>query len=161
MIITVNNKTYGLKNVLIDENIYLYLGLDKVKINVEYNKSKKDFYAYIIKDKKKLRLHRYIMNCPRNLVVDHINGNALDNRLENLRICTQRENTRNRKDSLTFSAKQNNKLRIRGLSLIYDCVDKRYYYRFKLKGYKTRCFALSRKDEAIEYAKHPDEVRDK
>jgi hypothetical protein len=42
-------------------------------------------------------LHRVIMNCPENLVVDHINGDCLDNRKENLRICTQAENTRNRR----------------------------------------------------------------
>lgn len=37
-------------------------------------------------------LHRLIMDCPESMVVDHINGNKLDNRRENLRICTQREN---------------------------------------------------------------------
>ena len=43
-------------------------------------------------------LHHAIIGYPLNgLVVDHINGNSLDNRRSNLRITTQRENTQNQK----------------------------------------------------------------
>lgn len=41
------------------------------------------------------RLHRLIMNCPEGMVVDHLNGDRLDNRKCNLRICTQLENAKN------------------------------------------------------------------
>jgi hypothetical protein len=40
-------------------------------------------------------MHRQIMNPPKGMVVDHINGNGLDNRRCNLRICTQKQNVHN------------------------------------------------------------------
>ena len=45
---------------------------------------------------KQLKLHRYIVDCPYDMDVDHINCNTLDCRRENLRICTRAENNRNR-----------------------------------------------------------------
>jgi len=48
--------------------------------------------------RKTLWLHRLILNPPEDLFVDHINGDPLDNRLENLRVATQTENARNRKN---------------------------------------------------------------
>jgi len=39
-----------------------------------------------------VRLHRLIMNPPENLVVDHRNGDGLDNRRENLRLATKSQN---------------------------------------------------------------------
>lgn len=41
-------------------------------------------------------IHRMIMSEPPGMVIDHIDGNKLDNRKENLRICTQQQNGWNR-----------------------------------------------------------------
>ncbi|MFJ7665583.1 HNH endonuclease [Lysinibacillus sp. NPDC097195] len=51
-------------------------------------------------NKKNTKLHRYILDLdnPKE-VVDHINGNPMDNRKENLRICSNVQNTRNNKIS--------------------------------------------------------------
>lgn len=46
--------------------------------------------------KKCVYLHRFLMDCPKGMTVDHINHDKSDNRRDNLRICTQRENSLNR-----------------------------------------------------------------
>jgi hypothetical protein len=44
--------------------------------------------------KKSITMHRYVMNFPENLVVDHTTWNRLDNRKDHLKPCTQAENAR-------------------------------------------------------------------
>lgn len=46
---------------------------------------------------KKGRLHRLITMAPAGKVVDHIDGDPLNNRRSNLRVCTQSGNQRNRR----------------------------------------------------------------
>jgi len=54
-----------------------------------------DGYVRVTIDGVREFLHRIITKCPKGMTVDHINGNPLDNRRINLRICTARENVRN------------------------------------------------------------------
>lgn len=60
-----------------------------------------DNKGYLISDtgkgptRKVWSLHRDIMGNPEGMVVDHINGNTLDNRRYNLRVCSVTENVRN------------------------------------------------------------------
>ena len=56
-------------------------------------------------------MHRAIMNPENGFVVDHINGDGLDNRRENLRVCTTQENCWNSKKKTT------NKSGFKGVSI--------------------------------------------
>lgn len=47
----------------------------------------------------KYRMHRLIVGAGKDQFVDHINGDGLDNRRVNLRVCSRAENSRNRKPS--------------------------------------------------------------
>lgn len=44
-----------------------------------------------------IRMHRMVIDAPSGVFVDHINGNTLDNRKCNLRLCSNAENIRNSK----------------------------------------------------------------
>lgn len=55
-----------------------------------------DRYVAGVAGGKLTRLHRYLMNQPDGMMVDHINHNRMDNRRINLRVCTAKENMENR-----------------------------------------------------------------
>lgn len=46
--------------------------------------------------KNSIYMHRFITRAPKGMVVDHKNGDGLDNRKGNLRVCTHQENSRSR-----------------------------------------------------------------
>jgi len=50
-----------------------------------------------------IRLHRLVTNAPEGMVVDHVKKDKLDNRLSNLRVCTQKTNTQNRKNTKVYA----------------------------------------------------------
>lgn len=68
--------------------------LEKVK-KYHWTEANTGYINAHCRGKKNLLLHRYLMDCPDGLVVDHINHNRKDNRRSNLRICTQKENVAN------------------------------------------------------------------
>jgi HNH endonuclease len=59
----------------------------------------------------KVRMHRLVASTPTGLFTDHVNGDKLDNRRENLRVCTTAENGRNR------GANRKSSSRYKGVSL--------------------------------------------
>lgn len=102
--IVINNKKYG----IIKTKISLQ-DVDKVK-DIKWSASYyPDIKNFRIKGYKSInnkdtyyRLYRFIMDCPDGLTVDHINKDTLDNRRENLKICTQKENNNNKNKKYFF-----------------------------------------------------------
>lgn len=44
---------------------------------------------------KQITLHRFLLQAPKGLLVDHFNGDGLDNRRQNIRLCTRKQNNVN------------------------------------------------------------------
>lgn len=93
--------TKGMVAIVDDED---FDSLNQFKWYAKNNKAKNrptDIFYACRRDKKfrgkrkTIYMHRFLMNPPRSRVVDHRNGNPLDNRKENLRVCTRAENNQN------------------------------------------------------------------
>jgi hypothetical protein len=82
----------GNHEVLLDDELYEWA--NSLKLTVQTIGGKKYIY-----DSNGNRLHRMIMGANAGSVVDHINGNTMDNSRLNLRICTQSQNAKNRSKS--------------------------------------------------------------
>src|SRR6202790_3293681 len=98
------SKTYGNFNILINKEYEYLFSIYKYCI------AKAGTYFYVVRNDKdykkrpKLRyLHQDILNNYKN-IIDHKNHNTLDNRIENLRLCTSQENNRNRKKRKNVSS---------------------------------------------------------
>lgn len=86
--IKLNGKSGVNKFALVDDEDY-------EKVN-EYDWRLKENGYISINSSTSIYLHRFIMNVKKGDYVDHINHNKLDNRRNNLRICTNKQNNWNK-----------------------------------------------------------------
>lgn len=99
---------------LVDDECYEYLNQWKWNIDIRECKTCDNLYyarrlqhlGYVDgKQKQKvIQMHQLITGFPKGIEVDHINGNGLDNRKENLRLVTHRENMQNLTKNKTNSS---------------------------------------------------------
>src|SRR5271166_2578955 len=83
------------ENILIDETDLAIFQSEKWRVA---DNGCGNLYIRAYTRGRKLYLHRLILGIEDSKIhVDHINGNGLDNRRENLRICSNGENRRNSK----------------------------------------------------------------
>lgn len=84
--------TQGYETVVDDED---YERVSQRKWFAHVRKNKK-VYAETSVGRRLLGMQRFITGDIPNSMVDHANGNTLDNQRNNLRVCTSKQNTRNR-----------------------------------------------------------------
>ena len=106
----IESKTHGTHTMLFDEEDRELVESHKWRVYLDHNTyyatthiphpdggwSKPRPGGYKRRRRTTRPLHRLLMDPPKGMVIDHINHNGLDNRRENLRICTRAENSRNR-----------------------------------------------------------------
>jgi len=63
-------------------------------------KSHRSIYAGRNSKRRLIRMHRVLLNAPPGRIVDHRDGNGLNNRKHNLRLCTHQENNYNKRPYL-------------------------------------------------------------
>ena len=81
---------------IVDDDDYEYLSQWKWYAHKRTRKNGDKFDARTRSGNKKILMHRLIMKVLQaEIEVDHINGNPLDNRKDNIRCCTRQENSRN------------------------------------------------------------------
>lgn len=89
----VDGPTYQGYVVIVDDEDYERMS--QWRWNVQ--PGKQTMYARRSEGSKRFLMHREIMDAPDDMQVDHINGNGLDNRRENLRLVTPHANNFNRR----------------------------------------------------------------
>lgn len=91
------------QQILVDDDVYIWAS--KLRWSTLFSGGQV-IHNNTVKGKPiKRSLPREVMGNPKGLVVDHINHDRLDNRRENLRVCTHGQNMMNRSINKTMKGK--------------------------------------------------------
>lgn len=127
------------------EKIFIDLD-DYIKLNGKTICVHKSGYATFW-DKHSVRLHRFIMNCPCGVQIDHINRNKLDNRKCNLRFSNFLENANNK------GLYKNN---VSGCKGVHKNNDGKYVSRFQYNNKRYNLGTFNTLEEAINARKEAE-----
>jgi len=83
------------KETIVDDNDYEALSLHKWQTSNGY--ATRCVWDKIARKNRTIYMHRIILSVPIGLEADHINGDKLNNKRSNLRICAPRDNKRNQR----------------------------------------------------------------
>mgnify|MGYP000062528059 CR=1 FL=1 len=133
---------YNQRNIKVNSFI---IDIEDIEL-VKYHKWRADTNNHIItgnctSSSPRKELTHVILEVPDGMVVDHINGNALDNRKSNLRICTQHENIFNK------SYMSNNHSGFQGVS--WDKSRRRWAPEIRFNGSRCHLGRYKNKEDAI------------
>lgn len=85
----------GVLRIPLTQGQYAIIDATDLGIVRPYTWSVNGRYAQGYRGNTVIRMHRLIMGDPKGMVVDHINGDGLDNRRSNLRVATRAQNSVN------------------------------------------------------------------
>lgn len=140
---------------LIDSDDFEKLNNFGYKWHLIWSKTTKSYYAKatkyngIINGKpsyETILMHRFIMDCPKDMTVDHLNYDTLDNRKSNMRVVSIDENNKNRQNK----ANRNSTTGVRNVS--YSKSDDKFIVQFQINGKNTFMGKFDTLEEAKFYA---------
>lgn len=124
-IITSNGKTV----LLDDEDVEKVIGYSWHA--AKGDQRRENWYAQSQSTGRTIYMHRLILDAPPGMVVDHKNRNGLDNRRQNIRLCTPRQNNTHRIVERSSS----------GFRGVHPCVRSQHRWRVMIEvdGHVYRC----------------------
>ena len=119
-------------------------------IHINTSASKDERYVVCKYKNKIIKLHNFLMNPSDGMLVDHINGNTLDNRMSNLRMATQQQNAMNKAIAI------NNTSGVKGVSRVKR--NNKWVARISFEGKRIVLGTFDTFEEAVKARRDAEEL---